>query len=82
MCDDFFQLKSVYSLCVFPAVIWNSEGCFKEAKKKKKRIFKKKFATVKGIKKKNPDIEKIYNTCKAKAEANGYEIFAIRVSID
>ncbi|XP_078377928.1 uncharacterized protein LOC144661095 [Oculina patagonica] len=59
-------------------VIWNSEGCFKEAKKKKKRIFKKKFATVKGIKKKNPDIEKIYNTCKAKAEANGYEIFAIR----
>ncbi|KAJ7386815.1 hypothetical protein OS493_006845 [Desmophyllum pertusum] len=26
----------------------------------------------------NPDIEKAYTKCKAKAEMNGYEIFAIR----
>ena len=63
-------------------MIWSSEGCFKESKKKKKKLFKKKFATVKGINKKNPDIEKIYNECKAKAEGKGYDIFAIQVRIN
>ena len=58
---------------------WKSEGCFKESKKRAKRLLTKKFAKVKRVDKKNPDIEKIYNKCKAKAEKYGYEIFAIQV---
>lgn len=41
-----------------------------------------KFAKVRGINEENPDIEKIYNKCKAKAVEKGYEIFAIRVRIN
>jgi len=57
---------------------WKSEGCFSE-KKKKKRLLKKRFKIVrKGINKKDPDVELMFNKCKAIAEKKGYEIFAIR----
>jgi len=59
-------------------VDWTSEGCYNE-KKKKKRLLKKKFKTVKGINKKDPDVQLMFSKCKAIAEKNGYEIFAIRV---
>jgi len=58
-------------------VDWTSEGCYNE-KKKKKRLLKKKFKTVKGINKKDPDVQLMFSKCKAIAEKNGYEIFAIR----
>ena len=57
-------------------------GCYKEHKKTKKRVLPRKFATVKGIKRKNPDLTKIVTKCKAAAEKNGFEIFAIRVRIN
>jgi len=60
-------------------VDWESEGCFKE-KKRKRSLLKKRFNVVlKGINKKNPDIELIFSKCKAIAEKKGYEIFIIRV---
>jgi len=59
-------------------VNWKSEGCFKE-KKRKRSLLKKRFNVVlKGINKKNPDIELILIKCKAIAEKKGYEIFTIR----
>ena len=65
--------------CIFVLAEWKSEGCFEE-KKRKKRLLKKKFKIVrKGINKKNQDIELMFSKCKAIAEKNGYEIFAIGV---
>jgi len=64
---------------MYLVVKWNSEGCFKDHKRPAKRVFKRKFATIKGIRNKNPDIEKVFNMCRVIAEEKGYEIFAIRV---
>ncbi|KAL9968109.1 hypothetical protein ACROYT_G026441 [Oculina patagonica] len=64
--------------CTMVWKTWKPEGCFKEAKKQKKKLLNRKFAKVKGINKKNPDIAKMYYKCKAKAVEKGYEIFAIR----
>ncbi|KAJ7386814.1 hypothetical protein OS493_006844 [Desmophyllum pertusum] len=57
-------------------VDWTTEGCYIE--KNKLKVFPNKFATVWGINANNPDIEKAYTKCKAKAEMKGYKIFAIR----
>ena len=66
-------------ISIFVVVDWKSEGCFNE-KKRKKRLLKKTFKIVrKDINKKNPDIELMFSKCKAIAEKNGYEIFAIGV---
>lgn len=65
----------------FPVVNWKPEGCYKEEKRLQLKILPKKFASVYGLKIQNP-IEKVYQKCKAKAESNGYEIFAIRVRIN
>ena len=65
--------------CIFVLVDWTSEGCYNE-KKKKKRLLKNRFRVVrKGINKKDPDVELMFSKCKAIAEKEGYEIFAIRV---
>ena len=40
------------------------------------KILPSKFSTASGVK---GDIEKVFNKCRAKAEINGYTIFAIRV---
>ena len=58
---------------------WNPEGCFNEHKRPAKRVLGRKFATIKGISIENPDIEKVFNMCRVKAEQEGYKIFAIRV---
>lgn len=64
----------------FIVVDWTTEGCYIE--KNKLKVFPNKFATVWGINANNPDIEKAYTKCKAKAEMKGYEIFAIRVRMN
>lgn len=66
----------------FIVVDWTPEGCFIEKKRLKLKVFPKKFGTVRGMNANNPDIEKAYTKCKAKAEMNGYEIFAIRVRMN
>ena len=60
---------------------YNAEGCYKDSKKKSKKIFTKKFSTVKGVNRKNPDVEKIFLECKDLAEKEGYELFAIQVKV-
>lgn len=60
---------------------WKPEGCYKEEKQLKFKILPKKFASAYGLEIQNP-IEKVYNKCKAKAELNGYGIFAIRVRMN
>ena len=72
----------VRNIFYFLAVNWKSMGCYKEHKKTKKKVLPRKFATVKGINRKNPDLTKIVTKCKAKAEEEGFEIFAIRVRIN
>ena len=57
------------------------EGCYKDRKGKNDTIFTKKFNTVKGVDRKNPDVEKIFLECKEMAEKEGYEIFAIQVKV-
>lgn len=57
------------------------EGCYKKKKGKNDTIFTKKFNTVKGVDRKDPDVEKIYLECKELAEKEGYEIFAIQVKV-
>ncbi|KAL9967399.1 hypothetical protein ACROYT_G025616 [Oculina patagonica] len=59
-------------------VDWKIEGCYKEEYRLRLKVLPNKFATVRGVNAQNPDIEKVYNKCKAKAEISGYEIFAIR----
>lgn len=59
-------------------VKWNSEGCFNEHKKTAKRVLGRTFATINGISIENPDIEKVFNMCRVKAEQRGFKIFAIR----
>jgi len=45
----------------------------------KKRLLRKRFKIVrKGINRKDPDVELMFSQCKAIAEKEGYEIFAIR----
>ncbi len=61
---------------------WKIEGCYKEEYRLKLKVLPNKFATVRGVNAQNPDIEKVYNKCKAKAEINGYEMFAIRVRMN
>ena len=56
-------------------------GCYKDRKGKNDTIFTKKFNTVKGVDRKNPDVEKIFLECKEMAEKEGYEIFAIQVKV-
>lgn len=65
--------------CFFVVVKWNSEGCFNEHKKTAKRVLGRTFATINGISIENPDIEKVFNMCRVKAEQRGFKIFAIRV---
>ena len=60
---------------------YNAEGCYKDSKKKSKKIFTKKFSTVNGVNRRNPDVEKIFLECKEMAEKEGYEIFAIQVIV-
>lgn len=60
---------------------YNAEGCYKDSKKKSKKIFTKKFSTVEDVNRKNPDVEKIFLKCKDLAEMEGYEIFAIQVKV-
>ena len=60
---------------------YNAEGCYKDSKKKSKKIFTKKFSTVEGVNRRNPDVEKIFLECKELAEKEGYEIFAIQVKV-
>ena len=60
---------------------YNAEGCYKDSKKKSKKIFTKKFSTVNGVNRRNPDVEKIFLECKEMAEKEGYEIFAIQVKV-
>ena len=60
---------------------YNAEGCYKDSKKKSKKIFTKKFSTVEGVNRENPDVEKIFLKCKDLAEKEGYEIFAIQVKV-
>ncbi|CAH3173893.1 unnamed protein product [Porites lobata] len=57
---------------------YNAEGCYKDSKKKSKKIFTKKFSTVNGVNRRNPDVEEIFLECKEMAEKEGYEIFAIQ----
>ena len=71
----------VRTVFCFLAVNWKSMGCYKEHKKTAKKALPRKFATIKGIDLSNPDIKKIVNMCKAAAENDGLEIFAIRVRI-
>ena len=75
------EVLSSLSNSLFVLVIdYNAEGCYKDSKKKSKKIFTKKFSTVEGVDRKNPDVEKIFLECKEMAEKEGYEIFAIQVS--
>ena len=75
------EVLSSLSNSLFVLVIdYNPEGCYKDSKKKSKKIFTKKFSTVEGVDRKNPDVEKIFLECKEMAEKEGYEIFAIQVS--
>ena len=60
---------------------YNAEGCYKDSKKKSKKIFTKKFSSVNGVNRRNPDVEKIFLECKEMAEKEGYEIFAIQVKV-
>ena len=60
---------------------YNAEGCYKDSKKKSNKIFTKKFSTVNGVNRRNPDVEKIFLECKEMAEKEGYEIFAIQVKV-
>ena len=60
---------------------YNAEGCYKDSKKKSKKIFTKKFSTVNGVNRRNPDVEEIFLECKEMAEKEGYEIFAIQVKV-
>ena len=72
----------MYSSPVFvPVIDYNPEGCYKDSKKKSKKIFTKKFSTVNGVNRRNPDVEKIFLECKEMAEKEGYEIFAIQVKV-
>ena len=57
------------------------EGCYKDRKGRNDTIFTKTFNTVKGVDRKNPDVEKIFLECKELAEKEGYEIFAIQVKV-
>ena len=70
---NFYDIVSV--------IDYNAEGCYKDSKKKSKKIFTKKFSTVEGVNRKNPDVEKIFLKCKDLAEKEGYEIFAIQVKV-
>ena len=60
---------------------YNAEGCYKDSKKKSKKIFTKKFSTVNGVNRRNPDVEEIFLECKEMAEKEDYEIFAIQVKV-
>ncbi|KAJ7383673.1 hypothetical protein OS493_026859, partial [Desmophyllum pertusum] len=57
---------------------YKPEGCYKEQRPKRKRIFTKTFGVVKSSDSKNPDVEKIFKECKELAENEGYEMFAIQ----
>ena len=76
------KVLSSLSNSLFVSVIdYNAEGCYKDSKKKSKKIFTKKFSTVEGVNRRNPDVEKIFLKCKDLAEKEGYEIFAIQVIV-
>lgn len=68
-------------LIIVLVIDYKSEGCYKDRKGKNDTIFTKKFNTVKGVDRKNPDVEKIFLECKEMAEKEGYEIFAIQVKV-
>ena len=52
------EVLSSLSNSLFVLVIdYNAEGCYKDSKKKSKKIFTKKFSTVEGVDRKNPDVE-------------------------
>lgn len=70
----------MFALFNFLIVDWKNEGCYTEQLKLK--VLPKKFATVHAVNPQNLNIEKVYNKCKALAEVKGYEIFAIRVSMN
>ena len=74
-------LSSLSNSPFVPVIDYNAEGCYKDSKKKSKKIFTKKFSTVQGVNRKNPDVEKIFLECKDLAEKEGYEIFAIQVKV-
>ena len=75
-----FQLL-IYASLFIPVIDYNAEGCYKDSKKKSKKIFTKKFSTVEGVNQKHLDVEKIFLKCKDLAEKEGYEIFAIQVKV-
>ena len=54
-------------------------GCFNDHKRPAKRVLGRKFATIKGINMADPDIDKVFNMCRAVAEQEKYKMFAIRV---
>ncbi|CAH3021129.1 unnamed protein product, partial [Porites evermanni] len=62
----------------FKVIDYKVEGCYKDRKGRNDTIFTKTFNTVKGVDRKNPDVEKIFLECKELAEKEGYEIFAIQ----
>ena len=68
-------------LIIVLVIDYKVEGCYKDRKGKNDTIFTKKFNTVKGVDRKNPDVEKIFLECKEMAEKEGYEIFAIQVKV-
>lgn len=45
-------------------------------------LFPKTFGVVKGVDRKDPDIDQIFSECKNLAENEGYEIFAIQVKTE
>ena len=59
---------------------YEPEGCYKDGRSKKTRIFPKTFGVVKNIDHKNPDVKQIVSKCKELAEKASYEIFAIQVN--
>ena len=56
-------------------------GMLQRAQEASEKSSAVKFATIKGINTANPDVAKVFNMCKAAAESDGYEIFAIRVRV-
>ena len=59
---------------------WKAEGCYQDWTKKLPSILNNTFKNVQADKE-NLDIQKIFDECRAEAEAKDYEIFAIQVSV-